>query len=163
MSIQLIREIMETREEIIRKTGKRYLLNTQISLDIGMNPRKLGTAYSSNKIVFNKKAMSGLGIVDIRRVVIHEFFHIIAFHEYKGENIGHGKKYKDLLAQYGFDREIGKSKTKIDSSKIDVSDYKYTVHCECCGKIIGYRNRKVNVDSLRSKCCKANVVFVENK
>lgn len=162
MSVQLVREIMNVREEIIRKTGKRYLLNTQISLGIGMNPRKLGTAYSSNKIVFNKKAMGELSIVDIRKVVIHEFFHIIAFHEYKGENIGHGKKYKDLLAQYGFSKEIGRTRIQT-SRKVDRDDFKYTVHCECCGKIIGYRNRKVNVDSLRSKCCKANVIFVENR
>lgn len=162
MSIQLIREIMETREEIIRKTGKRYLLKTKISLGIGMNPRKLGTAYSSNKIVFNKKALNELSLEDVRKVVIHEFFHIIAFHEYKGENVGHGKKYKDLLAQYGFDREFGKTKIRT-SRKIDISDYKYTVHCECCGKVIAYRNRKVNADNLRSKCCKANVVFIENR
>lgn len=162
MSVQLVREIMNVREEIIRKTGKRYLLNTQISLGIGMNPRKLGTAYSSNKIVFNKKALNELSLEDVRKVVIHEFFHIVAFHEYKGERVGHDKKFKDLFVKYGYDKEIGKTKLQT-TRKVDTNDFKYTVHCECCGKVIGYRNRKVNVTSLRSKCCLTNVIFVENR
>ena len=160
--MSIVKEILNVRNELIKRTGKGYLMHTDICLRDGMNPKKLGTAYSSNKIVFNKKALNELSLEDVRKVVIHEFFHIVAFHEYKGERVGHGKKFKDLFVKYGYDKEIGKTKLQT-TRKVDTNDFKYTVHCECCGKIIGYRNRKVNVASLRSKCCLANVVFVENR
>lgn len=109
----LIKEILDVRKEIMKRTKKSYLLRTKISFPNDMSSKQLGIAYPTNKISFNKIAMSKMNRDDIKKVIIHEFFHIIAFHEYPNENIGHSARYKGLLLRYGFDVEIGKSRMYI--------------------------------------------------
>lgn len=75
---------------------------------------------------------------EFKRVIIHEFFHIIANRYYK-RGVGHSKQYKDHIALYGYDRTIGDATIKRHISE----PTKYKIICNDCGKILGYTNKRI--------------------
>ena len=149
-------------EEVKRELSKKVDVNIgNIVLQAKyMDKKTLGLAYHhSGLIVINTKYFNKeKGYESLKEVLIHEFFHIIAYKIYK-KNVRHGKEYKDLFTRYGYDRRLGNATLRLSDKQR--GEFKYHHYCSKCGKLIGKSNRRIL--SYISGCCEATIINKEVK
>lgn len=166
----MLRKDMQTiaerlRKDIYSRVKSDFIKDTRFEFSNDCTNKTIAVADTmSNKITFYLLQTKDLNESQIEHVVIHEFFHIIA-NKYHKKNVHHGKEYKDMIAKYGYDRNIGRATLRTEKSEEQLEKkYKYKVVCRHCGKVVGYRQRKNNnIFFYRSTCCDSLLEFVENK
>lgn len=153
----MIRQVFEeVKRELSEKTDidiENVTLQTKY-----INKKAIGLAYPvSESIIINTKYFSKeKGYESLREVLIHEFFHIIAYKVYN-KNVGHRKEYKDLFTRYRYDKRLGNATLRLSDKQR--GKFKYHHYCSKCGKLIGKSNRRIL--SYISTCCYADIINKE--
>lgn len=140
------------------------LFNVRLLINDG-TPNYIGVAWcGENVLEVTPSYLMGVGDDIIEEVILHEFFHLIAYEVY-GRNCAHGKNYKDLIELYEYNRNIGRAYglVALDGGSLEKPKecYKYTYTCAKCGKSLGRGNRRKL--SYISTCCHANIINKELK
>lgn len=168
---ELKRIVEESRQELIARVWKDYglhlpeleriqnkLKDTQV-VYFESGKRVLGrTLPRTNLIELNWKELLTMNPEQQKDVVIHEFFHVIAYERF-GKSVGHSVHFKRLVKIYGYPERIGMAAIVEEKP---ASAWKYALVCEKCGRVLGYRDRKSNLSRYVSTCCKSEIVFMNN-
>lgn len=169
---ELKRIVEEVRHELIGRTEGIYelydseieeiqdkLRATKIDFYNGDNEVLGRTLPVTNLIELNKRTLLEMSLEQQREIVIHEFFHVISYVKFK-KQVGHRAPFKRLVRTYGYPARVGMATLKVEN--LD-SCWRYKIVCDNCGKVLGHRDRKSNLDRYVSTCCRAKIVFKDNR
>ena len=113
---------------------------------------------------FSKNLTNGNYSTDIvKKTIIHEYTHFLMLEKFKILD-NHDDTWKYYCKMLGGDGEKYFLHKVTDKNGNEMSNYKYTIVCNCCGKVISHKNRldKRYLNNYMSKCCEAELKPVQN-
>lgn len=114
-----------------------------------------------DRIEFSKLMLETASDAVVLDVILHELAHAFVYLETE-EYHGHDATFKAMCHRLGTDNDGSVYKEAVIKPK----QFKYSIVCSECGRIIGGRSRACNVtkfpEDYLSPCCDANIHIIQN-